>query len=138
MEVAFAFLCDYADNTGGKISAMGIGFDTIYAPKVPALHPFMYAVIGLRFSSVEVGQKQVGLRLIDADGTNIVPPLDVAIHVERPLEGYTYRGARIALGIHGMRFPQYGDYSVRWLLNGQEIANAPLRVAPPPPPVRTA
>ena len=30
MTVDFAFVCDYAE-VGGKINAMGIGFDTIFA-----------------------------------------------------------------------------------------------------------
>lgn len=131
LEVDFAFLCDYADNIG-KLAAFGIGIDTIYAAKVPAVHPLLYAVAALRFSSVEMGQKQLGVRVIDADGVNVIPPIDAPMNVEAPRLGYTYRVQRIALALHGIGFPRYGDYSVRWLVDGNEVKSVPLRVAPSP------
>ena len=76
MEVNFSFLCDYADNSGGKLTAVGIGFDTIYTRTVPATHPMLYAVAGLQFSSVETGSKQIGIRIVDADGNEIAPAVN--------------------------------------------------------------
>lgn len=132
MEVNFAFLCDYADQTGGKLHALGIGIDTIYAAKTPATHRHFFAVIGLQFSSVEVGQKEVGVRLIDADGTNVVAPVDATVNVEPPASGYSYRSHRINLGFHNVTFPNYGDYAVSWLVGGQEVKRVALRFASPP------
>ncbi len=138
MELAFAFLCDYADQTGGKLTAIGIGFDTIYARNVPATHQLFFAVAGFRFSQVEVGAKQLGVRIIDADGNNIVPPLDTTINVPPPPPGYNTRTHRIALALHRVVFPNFGDYSVSWLLAGQEVARTPLKIAPPITPPTTA
>ena len=138
MEVSFAFLCDYADQSGSKMSAIGVGIDTIYARSVPTTHPLLFAVIGLQFTSVETGQKQIGIRVIDSDGNNVVPPLDGTVNVEPPPSGYTYRTQRIALGLHGIPFQHYGDYSIRWLVGGQEVKSAPVKVAPPPAPPSTA
>lgn len=138
MELSFAFLCDYADQSGGKISAIGIGFDTIYAPKVPAIHPIMFAVIGIRFSSVEVGQKNIGIRLIDVDGQDVIPHMDAVINVDRPNPGFLSRGIRMAVAMNGVAFPKYGEYVLTWLLGGQEIARAPIRIAEPPKPPMTA
>ena len=138
MEVSFAFLCDYAAQSGGKLSAIGVGIDTIYARNVPATHPLMFAVIALQFSQVEVGQKQIGIHIIDSDGGNIVPPLDGTFNVEQPPSGYTHRTQRVALALHGVTFPQYGDYSVRWLIAGQEVKSASIKVAPPPTTPSTA
>jgi hypothetical protein len=137
VNVDFAFLCDYAD-TGRKLAAFGIGIDTIYSPNVPAVHPLFYVVISLRFSMVEGGQKQIGVRVIDADGREIVPSLDTTVTIAPPLPGYTYRVQRIALALYGVSFPRYGDYSVRWLVNGTEVQSVPLKVAPPPPTRPTA
>jgi hypothetical protein len=128
----FAFVCDYADHSSGKLTAVGIGFDTIYARQVPARHPIMYGVLGMRFSVVEVGPKKLGVRIIDADGNNIVPPIDGNVNVDPPPAGYTNRTLRVALGIHGLEFPRFGDYSVSFLVEGQEVARVPLKVAPPP------
>ena len=138
MEVNFAFLCDYADQSGTKMAAIGIGFDTIYAVKVPATHPLFYSVISIKFSATEAGPKRVGMHLIDEDGNSIVPPLDTTINVNPPPPGFLYRNQRIALAMHGVTFPRYGDYTVSWLVDGQEIKTVPLKVAQPPAPPTTA
>lgn len=131
MEVDYAFLCDYADNSG-KLTAVGIGIDTIFSQTLPARHPLFYAVIALRFSPVEVGQKRVGVRVIDADGNPVVPDIDTNINVEPPPPRYTYHVKRIAHALYGVGFARYGDYSVRWLVNGQEVKSLPLKLALPP------
>lgn len=131
MEVNYAFLCDYADTTG-KVTAVGIGINTIYAPKVPIRHPLFYAVIELSFSGVETGEKRLGVRIIDADGRAVVPPLDAPLNVASPPAGYLHMVQRIALALHGVEFRAYGDYSVHWLVDGHEVKTVPLRVAAPP------
>jgi hypothetical protein len=132
VEVIYAFLCDYADNTGGKLDAIGVGIDTIYAPAIPTRHPLMYAVIALRFSMLEVGEKRLDVHIIDADGNDVVPPLKTTLNVQPPPPGYIYRVQRIALGLFGTEFPRYGDYQVSWLVDGQEAKTVPLKVVTPP------
>jgi len=46
MNVEYAFLCDYAE-AGNKLTAVGIGVDSIYADAVPAVHPQIFTVMGL-------------------------------------------------------------------------------------------
>ena len=41
MNFEYAFLCDYAD-AGQKLTAVGIGLNTVYAQSVPALHPQIF------------------------------------------------------------------------------------------------
>jgi hypothetical protein len=132
MEVNFAFLCDYADQSSPKMSAIGIGFDTIYAVKVPAVHPVFFAVISLKFSTTEVGQKRIGMRLIDEDGQNIIPPMDMTINVPPAPPGSLYRSQRIALAMQGVKFEKYGDYTISWLVEGQEVKTVDLKVTEPP------
>jgi len=138
LEVNFAFLCDYADQSGGKMAAIGIGFDTIYAAKVPARHQLFFSVISIKFGTTEAGPKQVGMHLIDEDGKDVVPPLDATINVGSPPPGFLYRTQQIALVMHGVTFQRYGDYAVSWLVGGQEIKAITLKVAPPPAPSTTA
>lgn len=138
MEVNYTFLCDYADNSGGKLTAVGIGFDTIYARTVPATHPMLYAVIGLWFSSVEAGSKQIGLRIVDADGNEIAPALNREVNVPPPPPGFTYRTLRLVMGVGNLTFEAYGDYVVAWLLGGTEIGRSLIKIAEPPPSPTTA
>lgn len=134
MEINFAFLCDYADQSGGKMSAIGIGFDTIYTRSVPATHPLFFSVISIKFSTTEVGVKRLGMRLIDADGQGIVLPINATINVTAPPTGLLYKTQTIALAMHGVNFPRFGDYAISWLVDGQEVKSIPLKVAKPPSP----
>ncbi len=132
MEVNFAFLCDYASQSGGKMTAVGIGINTIYAAKVPHKHPLFFSVLNIKHSSTEIGPKQVGMHLIDEDGNPVIPPLDATINVSSPPTGLVYTNQNIVLQMRDVVFPDYGDYTVSWLLGGQEIKTVPLRVASPP------
>ena len=127
MDVNFAFLCDYADRSQ-KLTAVGIGIDTIYAEKLPALHLQFHAVISLRFSRVEVGTKKLGVRIIDDDGKEVALPLDTSLDVESPPPGYTHKNVRVALGFYSIQFQRYGAYSVSWLVDGSEVKQIPFKV----------
>lgn len=137
MKVNFGFLCDYADNTGGKLNAMGIGFDTIYANTVPATHRQMFAVVSIEFSSVEVGPKEVALHIINADGGQVIPPIARTLDVPNPTRGYSFHTENVVIGIGDLTFPSYGDYSVVWLVGSTEVQRMNVKVAAPPPSLST-
>ena len=75
MNVDFAFICDHAE-VAGKINALGIGFDTMYAPEVPFKHPSFFLVVQVRASAVEAGEKSLEVHMIDEDGKEIIPALE--------------------------------------------------------------
>jgi len=133
MKVDFTFICDYADAIG-KINALGIGFDTIYATKVPFRHPIFSFVLQLRASVVEAGTKRLEVHLIDEDGKDIIPVLKKDIQMIRPTTG-AESVAKVALHFRNVEFPRYGSYSVRAVLDGNEIASVPLNVTLPPKPL---
>ena len=74
MDVDFAFICDYADS-GRKVNALGIGFDATYASRVLATHPRFDLAAQVRYHVTEAGPKDFAVRLIDADGEDIIPPI---------------------------------------------------------------
>ena len=130
MNTDFAFICDYAEVTV-KINALGIGFDTIYAPKVPAKHPSFFLVIQLRASVVEAGEKTLEVHLIDEDGNDIMPTLRGKFIIQKPISGTESIG-RIAMRFNNVEFPRYGSYSLHAVIEGQEMVRVPLKVSPPP------
>lgn len=136
MKVDFAFICDYADAMG-KINALGIGFDTIFTPKVPFNHPMFTFVLQLRASVVESGAKRLEVHLIDEDGKGIIPVISKDIQVKRATLG-AESVARVALHFRNVQFPRYGSYSVRAVLDGSEIVSIPLNVNLPPKPFSAA
>jgi len=126
----FAFVCDYAEVTG-KINALGIGFDTIYAPKVPCRHSSFFLVIQLRANVVEAGEKNLEVRIIDEDGKDVIPAVRGRFSIPRPTGGTESIG-RIAMQFHNVEFSRYGSYSLHAVVEGHEMVRVPLRVSPPP------
>ncbi len=131
METSFAFLCDAASQAGGKISALGLGWDTLYAASVPHTQQSFNVVANFRFHSAEAGDKNVRIRLMDADGGDVIPPLGGGLPV-RPPESGTTQGVNFVMALNGLVFKTYGDYSLHILLDGDEKVRLPFRVAPPP------
>jgi hypothetical protein len=135
LNIDFAFVCDYADVTG-KINALGIGFDTIYSPTIPCKHNLFFLVIQIRANSLEIGEKEVEVNLIDDDGKSILPPLRGKITMFKPASG-TETISRLALQFQNVEFPRYGTYSLHALVDGHEMVRVPIKISQPPslPPV---
>ncbi len=130
MNIDFAFVCDYAE-VGRKINALGIGFDTIFAPNAPAKHPSFFLVIQLRANVVEVGEKNIEVRLIDEDGKDIIPALRGKFNIPQPTIGTESLG-KIAMQFRNVEFPRYGSYSLHAVVEGHEMVRVPLKVSQPP------
>lgn len=130
MQVDFAFICDYAEATN-KINALGIGFDTIMAQKVPARHPTFFLVLQLRATVVEAGEKNFEVHVIDDDGAEIVPVLKNKLNIPRPQAG-TESNVRIAMRFDNVEFPRFGSYAIHIVIEGHEMSRIPLRVLQAP------
>ncbi|MDP2719538.1 MAG: hypothetical protein Q8P44_06900 [Dehalococcoidia bacterium] len=130
MNVDFAFICDYAEVTG-KINAMGIGFDTIYAPQVPYKHPHFFLVVQLRTSVTEAGEKNLEVDIIDEDGTDVIPKLKGKFNIPQKGAG-PERIGRLAMEFNNVEFPKYGTYSLHAVVEGHEMVRVPLKVSLPP------
>lgn len=68
MQLDFAFLCDAATESAGKLFALGIGIDRLQVRELPARHARMTLVARLVFGATEQGVHAFELRLVDADG----------------------------------------------------------------------
>jgi hypothetical protein len=135
MDIDFAFICDFAE-ASGKLNALGIGFDTIYAQKLPVRHGHFSLVLQLRASILETGQKNIQVNLIDEDGKDVITPVQGGFNI--PLnEGGQPSIGRFVMEFGNVEFKAYGNYSVRVVIEGMEMASIAFRVSPPPakPPV---
>ena len=130
MIVDFAFICDYAE-VSGKINAMGIGFDTIYAPSVPIRHNLFFLVFQIRANVVEAGEKNMVVNIIDDDGKDVIPPLNGKIAIAKPAAGTESIG-RVAMAFNGVVFPKYGSYSLHAVVDGHDMVNVSMKVSQPP------
>jgi len=130
MECQFAFICDFAEQDG-KLHAVGIGWDSIFTAQLPAAPPGMCIVARLRGSVAEAGTKDVALRLIDADGSDVIPPLEQQLPFSvRP--GLVEGGMNLIFNLTGLPLPKYGAYSIHVLVNGNELQRLSFSVVRPP------
>ncbi|MBT7082175.1 MAG: hypothetical protein HN929_12065 [Chloroflexi bacterium] len=130
MNVDFAFVCDYAEATG-KLNALGIGFETIIGKQLPVRHPHFCLVIQLRTSTVEAGEKNIKVFLIDADGKEVIKPLEGKFNIPKTPGGLESVG-RFVMEFANVQFPLYDTYSVRAVIDGTEMVNIGFKVTPPP------
>ena len=131
MRCTYSFLCDSAQEAGGKLHALGIGWTDIYAPSVPATHAQMSFVASLHGTIAEAGTKKVELSLIDADGADVIPKLeaDLEFIVNEPaLEGRM----NLIFGFNSIEFPRFGQYAFHLVVQGNEMAQERFIVTEPP------
>lgn len=130
LELEFAFLSDYAEQDR-KLHAVGIGWNTLYAQGVPTRHPHMTFVARLVGSVAEAGTKDYGLRLIDADGEDVLPPVAGQFAFEvKP--GELSASATLIMNMVNVDFPKYGRYAIHLLVQGVEMKVIRFSVLEPP------
>ena len=138
MNIDFAFICDFAE-ASGKLNALGIGFDTIYAASLPHRHNHFSLVLQLRVSVVEAGQKNIRVNLIDDDGADVIKPIEGQFNIPKTEHSGPNIG-RFVMEFGNVEFKKYGAYSVRVVIENMEMASSYFRVSPPPanaPPKQT-
>ncbi len=131
MRVDYAFICDYAE-AKEKVNALGIGFDRIYAKSVPVKHPHFSVVVQLKFPGMEAGPKAIRIHLTDADGKDIIPPINGQITVSTPPPNILESATRLVMEFANVEFKNYGDYAVTVNVDGQEAASIPISITPAP------
>lgn len=129
MQLDTFVLCDAATEGAGKLNILG-QFDTVYATRIPAVHPAMTVALRTRFARSEVGEHPFSLRIIDADGNSVIPPLQgsVAVTVQ---ENEDYSVSHLLLNLNGTQFLRYGAYSVDLSFDGKQLASIPFYVKQP-------
>ncbi|MCY3693824.1 MAG: hypothetical protein OXP37_09565 [Chloroflexota bacterium] len=129
MDIDFAFLCDHAEKAG-KVSALGIGFDTIYAAELPQRHHRLCVVARFRAHKTEAGRKRVQFDIIDADGGELVS-IKGAIEIPEPTTKLE-TAQTLILNFDDLEIQRYGPHSVHILVEGIEMKRIGFSVLVPP------
>ncbi len=128
MRVEIFTLCDAATvDAGGKLNILG-SFDRLNAREAPVIHPQCSLAMKLRFERVEEGRKRIRIAFIDSDGTPVMPPLEATADVHLPGEDVTST-VSLALNIHQLRLPKFGEYSIDLAVDDRQEASSPLYVS---------
>jgi hypothetical protein len=132
MQIRFAFLCDYAQESGnGKISALGIGIDSFHIADLSQPVPSFCLVVNIEANRSEAGQKYMEIHLMDSDVNSITEPLHGEISLQGPPAGMKIK-AGIVIYYNGVIFPEYGAYLLSIVVDGHELTSLPIYVAPAP------
>ncbi|MCL6589091.1 MAG: hypothetical protein K6U80_03975 [Firmicutes bacterium] len=129
MQIRFAFLCDYAQESGnGKISALGIGIDSFHIVDLRQPAPSFCLVVNIEANRSEAGQKHMEIHLMDSDGKSVTEPLHGEISLQGPPSGMKIK-AGIVIYYNGIIFPNYGPYLLSIVIDGHEMTSLPIYVA---------
>ena len=126
MNIQVAVLCDAATDDNGKLNLLGT-FDTIYAPKLPAVHPQCAVALRVTFMSGDEGERKLKLNFVDADGKSIMPPVEIPVAVTLPDDAH-FLTRNFIVNIQGLKFAEAGLYSVDVRLDDKSQAGIPLWV----------
>ncbi len=137
-----AFLADSVLATGGKLSALGMGWNVLAAPGFPARHDRIAIGVLVRVPPEDTTRPHdLSIRLVDRGGTELplgrrpdgaeLRELDAPFQVQPSEEGST---ATFALNFDGLVFERPGAYAFVLRLDGAERKRLEFRVQTPPPP----
>jgi hypothetical protein len=126
MNVQIAVLCDAATDDRGKLNLLG-AFDTIITPQLPAVHPQCSIALRVTFMGEDEGQHRLRLAFVDADGRNVMAPMDIPVEVQLP-EDTHFVTRNFIINIQQMKFASAGLYSIDAFFDDHLAIGMPLLV----------
>ncbi|MFN2432898.1 MAG: hypothetical protein ABR599_08835 [Gemmatimonadota bacterium] len=126
MKVPLAVLCDAANvSREGKLNILGI-FSALRAIQFPHSHPSLTLVVGLEATYTERGDHSIDIRLVDADGSELLK-LDGRAHFQSDRAGHPIFTQAI-LTLNNLTFPRAGTYTVDILVDRRHERSLLLEV----------
>jgi hypothetical protein len=126
MNLEILTICDAAVDYSGRLSILG-AFDVIHAHRFPAVHPHCSVAMRIRFDHMEAGSHPFVLNIIDADGKNIIPPIQGNMEVKMP-PGFVSSAVNVVLNLQGLKFDRPGEYSLNFEMDAEPVAYLPIFV----------
>ncbi len=124
MEIEIFTLADFAQDNNSKLTVVGT-FDSISARQFPATHPSCSVASRLRFAMKETGGHDLKLRLIDAEGKEIIQPIEGNINIGDPPNGQ-FSTINIVINFTQLQFEKPGRYSFELYIDGDWKSGLPL------------
>jgi hypothetical protein len=129
MQVDFAFLCDAATESGGKVHALGIGFERITVRSLPVIHPRAMAVVRFAFTRGDEGAHAFRVRVSDSDGQDVAPPVEGQVNLAVG-EDDSGGKANMIVDLVQMELRAHGPHEVTVSIDGRAFVSLPFEVVP--------
>jgi len=126
MEIEIFTLADFAQDNHSKLTIVGT-FDSITTRQFPCVHPSCSVATRLRFSVKETGNHDFRLRLIDADGKELINPIEGTINIPPPQNGQL-TSINVVANFAQLKFDKPGRYSFELYLDSEWKSGLPLFV----------
>jgi len=125
MEIEIFTLADFAQDNQSKLTIVGT-FDSIQPKQFPYVHPACAIATRLRFAEKEKGVHNFKLKLIDANGEEIVPPIEGNINVMPT--NHQYSAINIVINLNQLNFEKEGRYSFELYIDDDWATGLPLNL----------
>jgi len=119
-------ICDAATDYGGRLNILG-AFEGLAGPSLPVTRERCSLVMRMRFSEGQVGEREISVRIKDAEGGMTIPEMKARFNVRMP-RGRSSSAVNLVLNINQLKFPRFGDYQISLYFDGQEWSSLPLAV----------
>lgn len=126
MEIHVATLCDSAMDYNGKLCVLGT-FSTLGSRTLPVIHRGCALALRVCFRTADEGKHTLTIRMIDADGKDVIPPPQMPFEVRLGAD-VEFDVRNIILQFEALKFDKDGNYSIEIAVDGQELVSIPLRV----------
>jgi hypothetical protein len=127
MKTELFVICDAATDSGGKLNILGV-FDTIFAKSVPAVHPHCAIAVRLRLTSSEQGDHKVNVSLLQEDGKNVGPPMEVTLKFALSDAKIPTGTVNYIVNLQGLKLEHSGEYSIKLTVDGKHLDSIPLYI----------
>lgn len=124
MEIEIFTLADFAQDNNSKLTIVGT-FDSINSKQFPAQHPACSLSCRLRFAAKEAGPHDFKLRLINADGKEVIQPIEGNINIGNPPNGQ-FASVNLVINFNQLQFEKPGRYSFELYVDGDWKSGLPL------------
>ncbi|MDR1212105.1 MAG: hypothetical protein LBK40_07735 [Spirochaetaceae bacterium] len=123
MKTELFTLCDFAQESGGKLTIVGT-FDTIIAREFPCVHSHLSIVIRIRYDLWEFGRHSFRIETRDLNGDMSIEP--VSGHIEVKGVGNASAVSHLVFSISNLQFKSSGVVNFVLYIDDKEMTSTPL------------
>ncbi len=132
MDIQVATLCDAANDYNGKLCVLGT-FDTIGSRSLPVVHQNCVLAMRICFRAVDEGEHDLAIRIIDADGEDVINPLPPVKFDIRLPQDVDFVTRNMIIHFQALQFSKAGTFSLEIAVDDDSLVSIPLRVIYMPP-----
>ncbi len=133
VSINVATFCDSATDDNGKLSLKG-AFDTVFAPRFPAVHPHCSLAVRLAFTGEQLGTHKVKVRFLGSDGKTLLSDIETQMNSKSKEPGLIATCWNLIININQLQFPKQGLYFVELWVDTKLLATLHLYATPSPLP----